>query len=481
FQDQWTEKYFVIKKDGKPLCLLCKKNYNIKRHYETKHAAYDQYVGEQRKRRVESLHKELTTQQSFFRKSGEVNEAATHASLVAAYEIAKHRKTFSDDEFLKNCMLRIAAIACPEKKSAFANVSLSRMTIGQRVEDIATDIQSQLFITFSLVLDDNTDIEPTAQLLIFVCGVMEEFEISEELLALISLKDRTRGHDIFEMVCDEMERNGLRWPRLVGVTTDGAPCMTGEVSGLVGLIKKRGKEIGCSEIINYHCIIIHQEAIVSSVINLEGVMDTVVECVNFIKSKRKDHHLPQLTDEAWLCDLSFLVDVIGHLNDLNLKLQGQGHFASAMFDHIKAFERRIKLLQKHLSKGNFTHFSAYKELSVKLQEAGGILPRFTSKEEFERRFQDFQSHENELILFADPFSFDIVCAPGNMQLELIELQESSQFKAEYQSQNLAQFCANLPAASFLHLRAHVLRIASLFGSTYVCEKTFSLLNHNKSE
>uniref|UniRef100_H3A536 Uncharacterized protein n=1 Tax=Latimeria chalumnae TaxID=7897 RepID=H3A536_LATCH len=167
-----------------------------------------------------------------------------------------------------------------------------------------------------------------------------------------------------------------------------------------------------------------------------------------------------LTDEAQLCDLRFLVDVIGHLNDLSLKLQGQGHFASAMFDHIKAFQRKIKLLQKHLSEGNFTHFPAYKSLLMCLQE------------EFERCFQDFQSHENELVLFADPFGFDIDCALGDMQLELIELQESLQFKAEYQSQNLAQFYANLPAASFPHLRAHALRIASLFGSTYVCEKTF---------
>uniref|UniRef100_H3AFH7 DUF4371 domain-containing protein n=1 Tax=Latimeria chalumnae TaxID=7897 RepID=H3AFH7_LATCH len=347
-----------------------------------------------------------------------------------------------------------------------------------------------------------------------------------KLLALTSLKGQTRGCDIFEEVCDEMERNGLHWPGLMGVTTDGVPCMTGAVSGLVRLMKKRGKEMDCSEIINYHCII-HQEAIVSSVINLEGVMDTVVKCVNFIQSKglnhhqfrafldemdaqqrdvvyfsavqwlsrgvtlkhffqlrKKGHHLPQLTDEAWLCDLRFLVDVIGHLNYLNHKLQ-QGHFASAMFDHIKAFQPKIKLLQKHLSEGNFTHFPTCKELSEDLQEAGGILHCFTNtdkyksllmhlQEEFERRFQDFRSHENELVLFANPFGFDIDRAPGDMQLELIELQESSQFKAEY-------FYANLPVASFPHLRAPALWIASLFGSTIFCEKTFSLLNHNKSK
>uniref|UniRef100_H3AFI1 Uncharacterized protein n=1 Tax=Latimeria chalumnae TaxID=7897 RepID=H3AFI1_LATCH len=240
FQDQWIEKYFVLEKDGKHLCLLFKqsiavmKDYNVKCHYETRHAAYteEKAGGES----SQGMNNNAAIIFSKKKKSGEVSEVATRASLVAAHEIAKHG-----------------------------------------VEGVAIDIQSQLqdcaarFIIFSLARDDSADIEHTAQFLIFVRGVTEEFEIFEELLALTSLKDRTRGRDIFEAVCDETGRNGLHWPCLVGVTTDGATCMTGAVSGLVGLMKKRGKEMGCSEIINYHCII-HQEATVLSVINLKGVM-----------------------------------------------------------------------------------------------------------------------------------------------------------------------------------------------------------------
>jgi len=118
-------------------------------------------------------------------------------------------------------MLKVADIVCPDKKGAIQNVSLARMTITRRVEEIGNDLHDQLqsdvqkFVSVSLALDESTNIGSTAQLLIFLCGVMKDFQVSEELLALVSLKQRTRGCDLFEAVCDTIDKSNLKWSQLV--------------------------------------------------------------------------------------------------------------------------------------------------------------------------------------------------------------------------------------------------------------------------
>ena len=112
----------------------------------------------------------------------------------------------------------------------------------RRVEDIGKDIENQLqvmaekFVAFSLAMDESTDITDTAQLLNFIRGVTENFEVVEAVLKLCSLKERTRGTDIFEAVCAAIQEMKCQWSALTGITTDGAPSM---VSEKIGLMKKK--------------------------------------------------------------------------------------------------------------------------------------------------------------------------------------------------------------------------------------------------
>lgn len=64
FQDRWTINYFFVEIKTKPICLICNdavsvlKEYNIKRHYETKHAnKFDKYKGQFRQDQVNDLKK----------------------------------------------------------------------------------------------------------------------------------------------------------------------------------------------------------------------------------------------------------------------------------------------------------------------------------------------------------------------------------------------------------------------------------------
>ena len=81
---------------------------------------------------------------------------------------------------------------------------------------------------YSLSLDESTNIEDTAQLLVFIRGIDENFEITEELLSLEHLKDTTTGQDLFKSVENCLDRSGLPLHKLASIKTDGAPALTGK-------------------------------------------------------------------------------------------------------------------------------------------------------------------------------------------------------------------------------------------------------------
>lgn len=83
------------------------------------------------------------------------------------------------------------------------------------------------FEVYSIACDERADATDTAQLLIFLQGV-DHFCCTEELLDMISLKGTMTGRDISEVVSDAVEKMRLKWDDLCGVTTDGAPAMTGD-------------------------------------------------------------------------------------------------------------------------------------------------------------------------------------------------------------------------------------------------------------
>lgn len=81
---------------GKPVCLICGgnvaviKEYNLRRHYETKHQDKLKHLdAEQKLQKVEELKRNLTSQQTFFTKAKSQSEAAVKASFIVAEEIAK--------------------------------------------------------------------------------------------------------------------------------------------------------------------------------------------------------------------------------------------------------------------------------------------------------------------------------------------------------------------------------------------------------
>ncbi|XP_016097781.1 general transcription factor II-I repeat domain-containing protein 2B-like [Sinocyclocheilus grahami] len=279
FQERWTLQYFFVEFNGNATCLICKekvavlKEYNLKRHYSTKHGEqYEKYQEDERKRRATQLQRELTSQQNLFHKAKKDADAAVEASYVVSELIAKAGKPFTEGQ-----------------KNLFNNLSLTANTVAERISELSSDIYDQLrskskvFTAYSVALDESTDITDSAQLAIFIRGINDQFEVTEELLSLCPMHGRTTAKDIFQQLCDAIEHAGLLWNRLVGIATDGIA-----KNGLVALVQRKLEEENADPAVVLHSII-HQQELCSKCLKYEHVMSVVLKCINYIRSRSLQH------------------------------------------------------------------------------------------------------------------------------------------------------------------------------------------------
>ena len=82
----------------------------------------------------------------------------------------EHSKSCCEGEFIKECLLDVANIICSDTRKNFEQISLSRRNDVWRIQMMGDDIKTSLneritrFETFSIALDESTDVSDTAQL-----------------------------------------------------------------------------------------------------------------------------------------------------------------------------------------------------------------------------------------------------------------------------------------------------------------------------
>lgn len=302
-QEKWKTLYFFAEENGEPTCLICKQNvavakeFNVRRHYMSTHASkYDEYNGKLREDKVRELEQAFKKQQSVFKRAHQASDAVVRASYRIAHEIAVSSKPFSEGEFIKKCMLMAAEDICPEKRQTFANISLSRNTIVDRIDELADNLNSQLrekvakFTAFSLAVDESTDVSDTAQLAVFIRGVSENMQLTEELVELVAMKGTITGDDILESLVGTLDKIGVDWTKTVSLATDGAPQMVGRKAGVATKLKEKLQAMNNSDqqIHSIHCII-HRKVLCSKILKMDHVMDVVIKTVNFIRARGLNH------------------------------------------------------------------------------------------------------------------------------------------------------------------------------------------------
>ena len=113
---------------------------------------------------------------------------STNSRCEALHRVAYHLgvagKPYSDGELVKRCLIDVVECIYSWKKADNSSIALSRVTMQRRQDDIAQLLKLSLQAKinkkkslFSLAVHESTDINDSAQLLIFVRCLSSSFEL----------------------------------------------------------------------------------------------------------------------------------------------------------------------------------------------------------------------------------------------------------------------------------------------------------------
>ena len=393
---------------------------------------------------------------------------------------------------------------------------------------------------FSICLDESNDKTDLKHLVIYIRGVFDNFEVLEEFLDLVNLTKNSTGIEIFKQVDLIFQKFNLDYRKLISITCDGARNLQGIIKGLIALIKMHMKNILHidNELVNFHCIL-HQENLCAKKIELEQVLEKVFETVNLLKKsgnfhkdfkfflededadfsdilyytevrwlsranclKRffdlienidkflisKNKRNSEFSNPIWIFKLAFLVDLTSKLNDLNTSMQGKNSFILNSVELVQTFISDLTTMVEEIENGDFFHFSNSENILEKFSLEKSLIDNELFSNclkdllaNFKKRFSDFKNIFFDL--FSKPFSLKRIEMSNDFQAEVKELNKLN-FKIKFDlcSSNEAKmiFFKELPDI-FHHFKTNALKISTMFASSYLCEKFFSMLKFRKNQ
>lgn len=318
FKTEWESLYFVHNHQEKPLCLICQiqlaenKAYNVRKHFESSHSEYNAKYPLDSKGRVEEIKRLKSifiSQKKNIASLHSTTELVTLASYKTSFILARKSKCYVDGEVVKEIMICVmetllenyAEKTRKDLMQKVNNLQLSHQTVARRIEDIGKDLKNQLIkdlsdcVSFSLALDESTDVCDISQLILWVRYVTKDYEVREEFLTIHPLTGQTRGSDIFQAFKLTVEHFELNLQKLASVTSDGAPAMVGCNIGFVAFLKRYLSENNFDGFLcAYHCII-HQESLSAKVLGSDA--DEVMKVVVKVRYKL-DHNFVQCVNSS---------------------------------------------------------------------------------------------------------------------------------------------------------------------------------------
>jgi hypothetical protein len=145
-----------------------------------------------------------------------------------------------------------------------------------------------------------------------------------------------------------------------------------------------------------------------------NVLQRCIECSDEIKKFLDEQNQihEELSDLEWIARLMFFADFTQHLNNLNIKLQGDNEIITCMFDMIQAFQVKLKIFNRDIINKNFKYFPNLKkfiseleifnkpDITHRIQEFSNIIE--TAMNEFSTRFTQFKEFEETMKIIIYP-------------------------------------------------------------------------------
>jgi hypothetical protein len=97
----------------------------------------------------------------------------------------------------------------------------------------------------------------------------------------VTLKEKTRGQDVHPACKTYIKSKRLPIYKLVTMTTDGAPSMTGKNNGFLSLCTN---DDDFTDFLHYRCIV-HQQAVCCKVLKRQHIMDICLKIVNSLRGR----------------------------------------------------------------------------------------------------------------------------------------------------------------------------------------------------
>jgi len=108
--------------------------------------------------------------------------------------VTQSSKPFTEVQFIKDCLIKVSKIICPDKVKLYEALSLSANVVASRITDSVKKIHhqpitaAQGLVAFSLAMDENAGVTDTAYCAVFIRGIVANLNVTKELLGQISIR-----------------------------------------------------------------------------------------------------------------------------------------------------------------------------------------------------------------------------------------------------------------------------------------------------
>lgn len=526
-------------------CVLCKKILSnsslapskLRRHLETKHAAYKDKDINFFKQHLDSPENNKPPTPKIINTD---NESATEASYNVSYHIALSGEAHTIGELLiKPCAKDVVMRMFDEQYSKKIDaVQLSNSTVARRIKDLAADIEEELVCRlkicdgFSLQLDESADVSGLAVLLVFVRYRFNK-SIEEDLLLCESLQSNATGKEIFNCINNFMQKHEIEWEKCVDVCSDASRAMDGKIAEAVTLIKYVAPESTSS-----HCLLYrHALAVKIMPASLKNVLDQAIQIINYIKARPHQSRLLKilceemgaqhtalllntevrwlsrgkvlvrlfelrrellvfmdsafrlsdcLTNSSWLLRLAYLADIFTKLNEVNLSMQGKNVTVFTVFDKMSSLLRKLEFWASSVEEENFDCFPTLSDFLTEINSTvdkdicSAIVQHLRGLRSTLLKYFPVTNDNNAWV--RNPFT--VTAKPVSLVARdyesLIDLTSDSQVKQNFSELSLNDFWSSL-TQEYPSIARRAVHVLLPFATMHLCETGFSYYAATKTK